>query len=75
MECGQIFYGSCFKIHENADRHKISIDSDMFDLKSKKAKDLFKENYIGYCNEYKVQFCNKCKEKQNCMNRLKLIIW
>ena len=62
-ECGQIFCGSCFKIHESADGHKISIDSDMFDLKCKKAKDHFKESYIGYCNECKVQFCNKCKEE------------
>jgi len=61
-ECGQVFCGSCFTIHEQNDGHKFSIDSDSFDLKCKKSKEHFKESYIGYCFECKVQFCYKCQE-------------
>jgi len=61
-ECGKVFCGSCFKVHEEEDKHKFSIDSDSFDLKCKRSKEHFKESYIGYCFECKVQFCYKCQE-------------
>ena len=62
-ECGKVFCGSCFKVHEEEDKHKFSIDSDSFDLKCKRSKEHFKESYIGYCFECKVQFCYKCQEE------------
>jgi len=62
-ECRKVFCASCFTVHGKDKGHKIFIESDSFDLKCKKSKEHFQENYIGYCFECQDHFCEKCKEE------------
>lgn len=60
-ECGQVFCASCYKEHLDVG-HKFIIERDNFDLRCKKSKEHFYENFIGFCHECQVHFCEQCKD-------------
>lgn len=64
-ECGFVFCPGCFKGHKetNGKDHDFTISSEDFNLKCKKNKNHFKETYVGYCYDCKVQYCQICAKE------------
>ena len=58
-ECGCTFCSKCYQIHKNGNKHEYSIDSDQYDLRCKKAKDHFDNQYIGFCCDCYDHYCKK----------------
>lgn len=71
-ECGKIFCSQCIRLHQTDTAHKNNIDSNLFNLRCKKAKEHFEESYTGYCHECKTHFCKLCENehKWHAFNKL-----
>ena len=64
-ECGNVFCSGCFVDHKNSQGkdHDYSISSEDFNLKCKKDKNHFKETYVGYCYDCRIQYCKICEKE------------
>ena len=58
-DCGAVYCEGDMKIHQKKENHKNLIYSDKFLQKCEKH---CQENYVGYCFECKINFCEKCEK-------------
>ena len=58
-DCGAVFCEGDIKTHQKKENHKNLIYSDKFLQKCEKH---CQENYVGYCFECKINFCEKCEK-------------
>ena len=64
-ECNCTFCCKCYPIHKNENKHEYSIDSDQYDLRCKKEKDHFDNQYIGFCCDCNEHYCKKCQQSHD----------
>ena len=60
-ECLNVFCPSCYKIHTEKEKHKFTIDSDVFNIKCKEKPDHFHNSYKGYCYDCSKNYCESCE--------------
>ena len=62
-QCNNVFCEGCFTMHQRKEKgeHKYTIDSQKFNLRCKKSKDHFEEDYKGFCYECKNHYCTLCE--------------
>lgn len=60
-QCNLVFCEGCYKIHIDNEKHKYSIDSNLYDLRCKKDSSHFEEVLKGYCYDCHEHYCAKCE--------------
>ena len=60
-QCNLVFCEGCYKVHTDNEKHKYSIDSNLYDLRCKKEPSHFGEVLKGYCYDCHEHYCDKCE--------------